>query len=85
MREWLEQKISNLIGAMGIVGTATSEAGQRLGVFENVTLVQVVSMAGVIFMMVDRTLNSVDIPKKLKMAIWLVCWVAFAFAVGQTI
>lgn len=51
----VKEKGAELAGKLGIAGGVTAEAGKAVGMFDNVSAFQVVSAAGVIWLMIDRS------------------------------
>ncbi len=88
--EIVREKGAELAGKIGISSLVVSEAGKVQGIFESVTIIQVISTGGVIWLMVDRTINSVMSAdtKRSKMIIgslWGVMWLTFFSIVAVVI
>lgn len=80
--EMISTKGAELAGKLGISSLVISEAGKSQGIFESVTLIQIISTCGVLWLMVDRTINSVMSArtrngKVIIGSLWGFMWAAF--------
>lgn len=57
MIDWLKEKGAEYFGKLGIVGGVTSEAGKAAGLLENVSTVQLFSLAAIFWLLVDRSIR----------------------------
>ena len=55
--EIAKEKGAEIVGKIGIFGAVTTEAGRAVGMLDNVTTVQVISVAGVILMAIDKSVR----------------------------
>tara|TARA_R110002012_G_scaffold269646_2_gene453779 strand:+ start:2177 stop:2458 length:282 start_codon:yes stop_codon:yes gene_type:complete len=55
--DWMRERSAEALGKTGLAGVVTTEAGRAAGIMENVTAIQVVSTAGILIMIVERSFN----------------------------
>lgn len=57
LSNWIKERSAEALGKVGLAGVVTTEAGKAAGVLDNVTAIQVVSTAGILIMIVERSFN----------------------------
>lgn len=80
----VRERVAEIVGKSGIIAAPASEIAERQGVFDSLTTVQYVSMAGVVWLMVERTNKGLLEAKEhgrtaliLSSIQWLVLWSLF--------
>lgn len=79
----LKEKAVEAYGKASLVVAPASEVGKQTGMFDNVTLIQIISAIGVVSLILDRTINSInsvsDKPMKNKIftySLWGALWLS---------
>lgn len=89
MMEELRIKAAEIVGKVGIVAAPASEAVEKAGWFGSMTGVQFVSMAGVVWLMIERTNKGIfEAKDKGKWPLvfvsiqWALLWSVFVYLVA---
>jgi len=85
----LKEKGAEVTGKVGIVAAPTSELMQNTGLIEHVSTIQIVSAAGVIWLMMERTQKGLWDAKErgrgpfiFSVCSWSVLWLTFISLIG---
>ena len=85
--DWIRENLVNWFGYTSISAGVITEVGKSAGVFNDVTVIQAVSAIGVISLVLDRTVNSLNNDYKTKIGRGLVvtAWSLVWFALSITL
>lgn len=82
MIDWMRAKGAEYFGKLGIVGGVTSEAGKAAGILENVSMLQLISAAGIMWLLVDRSIRLIwdakekgDVQFKIAVTVQSTMWI----------